>query len=323
MGLTRIYYTCDVHGSDRCFRKFINIAKHNIYKANVLMLSGDLTGKAIVPIVEGDTPGTYTAYSRQVLGDERVVKTPDELELLKDNLRTVGVYPLVFTIKEYEDLRADPQRLKKLFLEEMLKRLSSWIELAEKELPSKAVKCFLMPGNDDPLESSELISKSNLVVNPEGECILLDDHHEMISLGYSNPTPWKTPRELGEDQLMERIDKMVAEVNNMKNCIFNFHCPPYDSRLDVAPVLDENLRPVATAGSLITAPVGSKAIREAIEKYQPMLGLHGHIHESVGEINIGRTVCVNPGSEYQVGLLRGYLVNIDEKGVRSLLRVEG
>lgn len=322
MPFTRIYYTADVHGSEVCFKKFINVAKHNLYKANVLMLSGDLTGKAVVPIIDGETPGTYVAHTLQLLGDNRIARNQDELEALKKQLETIGAYWIVINKSEYENLQADPVALRKLFSEQMLGRLNKWIEAAG-ELRSLGVKCFIMPGNDDPVDSSGIISKSDFVVDPEGKCLMIDNHHEMISLGYSNPTPWKTAREVSEDELRTKIDAMSTQVKNMKGCIFNFHCPPYDSQLDTAPILDGDMRPTTSGGSVLSGPVGSKAVREAIEKYQPMLSLHGHIHECPGESKIGRTICANPGSEYQSGILRAYLVNVDEKGVKSLLRVEG
>jgi hypothetical protein len=322
MPFTRIYYTADIHGSEVCFRKFLNVAKRNLYKANVLLLSGDLTGKAIVPIIEGETPGSYVAHTLRLLGDDRVARNQEELEALKKSLETIGTYWIMVNKSEYEDLQADPIALKKLFAEQMLGRLEKWVESAG-EMRSLGVKCFIMPGNDDPPESVGIISKSDFVVNPEGECLMIDNHHEMISMGFSNPTPWKTPREVSEDELRNKIDTMSTKVKDMKSCVFNFHCPPYDSHLDTAPILDADMRPTTSGGSVMSGPVGSKAIREAIEKYQPMLGLHGHIHECAGESKIGRTVCANPGSEYQSGILRAYLVNIDEKGVKSLLRVEG
>jgi uncharacterized protein len=86
--------------------------------------------------------------------------------------------------------------------------------------------------------------------------------------------------------------------------------------------LDENLRPRVTAGDVMRGPVGSTAIRAAIKRYAPTLGVHGHIHESPGEARIGRTLCVNPGSEAQSGILRGYLVDLGEDGVDRSFRVE-
>lgn len=82
-------------------------------------------------------------------------------------------------------------------------------------------------------------------------------------------------------------------------------------------------RPTASAGDLLRGPVGSTGVRTAIERFKPVLGVHGHIHESGGERRIGDTLCVNAGSEASMGILRGYLVDLSERGVERTLRVEG
>src|ERR1700760_1547096 len=77
------------------------------------------------------------------------------------------------------------------------------------------------------------------------------------------------------------------------------------------------------AGDVLRGPVGSTAVRKIIEHYQPLLAVHGHIHESGGERRIGDTLCINPGSEANHGILRGYLIDIGKKGVELAQRVEG
>jgi hypothetical protein len=142
----------------------------------------------------------------------------------------------------------------------------------------------------------------------------------MMSCGYGNMTPWKCPRDLEEDTLLQRIESIASQVKNPSRAIFNLHVPPYDSGLDIAPQLDEDLRPVVTPGiGIMTIPVGSKAVRTLIEKYQPMLGLHGHIHESRGSAKIGRTLCINPGSEYGEGILHGVIIDLDEKSMSHVM----
>jgi Icc-related predicted phosphoesterase len=145
----------------------------------------------------------------------------------------------------------------------------------------------------------------------------------MISLDYVNPTPWDTPREDSEKGLGKRIDKLVAKLGDPGEAIFNLHAPPYGTMLDLAPELDGNKKPVTVAGQVNFVHVGSKAVREAIEKYQPLIGLHGHIHESAGHDKIGDTTVVNPGSEYGEGILRGYIVEIADSRVVNQWKVEG
>jgi Icc-related predicted phosphoesterase len=286
------------------------------------MVSGDLTGKAIVPVVERPD-GTYEAHTRDILGEDRVAKTADELKTLEEIISNVGYYPKHMTPEEVTELRKDPALLHAELTNVIDTRIQEWLALADERLAGKSTRFFMMPGNDDPLEIGDMINRSSRVINPEGKVIELDADHEMISLGYSNSTPWKTYREISEDELADRIERMARLLKKPNAAIFNFHVPPYDTPLDSAPVLDENLRPKVVMGDLLRAPVGSKAVRASIEKYQPLLGLHGHIHESGGEFRLGRTLCLNPGSEYASGILRGYVFEINEKGISKYSRIEG
>jgi len=147
--------------------------------------------------------------------------------------------------------------------------------------------------------------------------------HEMISSGASNETPWKTPGEFTEDVLEAKLEKMVSSVKDPGRLILNLHVPPYDCGLDVCPKLNEQLQPVLVGGTPMMVAVGSTAVRKIIEKYQPKLGLFGHIHECAGDVMIGKTLCVNPGSEYTSGILRGYIIDLDDKGIKQYYRVEG
>ena len=105
--------------------------------------------------------------------------------------------------------------------------------------------------------------------------------------------------------------------------IFNFHAPPYGTMLDLAPELDSSRKPVTVAGQVSFVHVGSHAVVEAIEEHQPLMGLHGHIHESYGHDTVGTTPVMNPGSEYGEGILRGYIIEIQDGDVASYWKVEG
>jgi len=314
----RVYFACDLHGSESCFLKFVNSGKLRTYKADVILASGDLTGKALVPIVK-QTDGSYQAT---FLGSQETIKSEEQLADLKKRVRNVGYYFEIMTEQHYQELAADSAKYLTTLREVIAREMERWVRIADERLEKTKVACYLMPGNDDADEIGEIIRKSNYVVNPEDKVVDIGEGHEMISSGYSNPTPWKTSRECSEDELKAKIDSIVPGVRDMKNCIFNFHCPPFDSGLDTAPQLDKDLRPVVSAGEIMKVPVGSTAVRAAIEKYQPMAGLHGHIHESAGNTKIGRTVCFNPGSEYQSGILRGYIMDFDKDKLKNWLPVE-
>jgi hypothetical protein len=110
---------------------------------------------------------------------------------------------------------------------------------------------------------------------------------------------------------------VIAKLEAPAASIFNFHCPPYATGIDSGPKLGADFRVTAGAGGVEMVPVGSTACRDAIERHQPLLGLHGHLHESRGTYKLGRTLCVNPGSEYTEGVLRGALFELKKGKVKS------
>ena len=317
MTLTRIFFTSDVHGSEVCFSKFISAGK--FYQAQVLILGGDITGKMIVPIVQQDD-GTCTS---EFLGTTRILRNKDEREDLENNIRNSGYYPYATTPDEMKSLSNDRKLRDELFSRVMIDGVKRWVQLAEDNLRGTNIKCYISPGNDDSLLIDDVLKSSSVVLYPEEQVVHIDDHHEMATTAWTNASPWKTPRETSEEKLGELIERMTSKVQVMKNCIFNFHCPPHNTIIDVAPELDENLKPKVSGTETNMIHVGSTAVRSAIEKEQPLLGLHGHIHESPGFVKIGRTLCINPGSDYSEGVLRGALINVDEKEVRSYLLTQG
>jgi len=316
MSKTRIFFATDLHGSERCFRKFVSAGK--FYDANVLVVGGDITGKMIIPIVN-QPDASFTA---ELFGVKRLVKQEKDLLALEDDIRNSGFYPYR-TDPEEMKLLADETKIDELFSRVMVETLERWVRLAEKHLRNTGIKCFIMPGNDDRLVVDHVIEESDFVVNPEGKVVCIDGYHDMISTGYANITPFDCPRDIPEEELAKKIEAMASQVKDMRNCIFNFHCPPYDTQLDPAPKLDQDLKPVVRGGNVVMYPAGSTSVRSAIEKYQPLLGLHGHIHESRGIFRIGRTICLNPGSEYTEGYLRGAIVNLDRDKVESYALTSG
>jgi Icc-related predicted phosphoesterase len=150
--------------------------------------------------------------------------------------------------------------------------------------------------------------------------VRLDDDHEILGFGWTNPSPWQTPRELSEDRLRKRLDPLLSRVEDPAHCIYLIHAPPYGTGLDIAPKLDtatDPPRPVLQGGQQVLIPVGSTTFRAAILETQPVLGLHGHIHETKNAAKLKRTVCVDPGSEYSAGTLRGAIINLERDRVLS------
>ena len=309
--MTRIFFATDVHGSEKCFGKFLNAWK--FYKSSVIILGGDLTGKVIVPIIDNGA-GLFTC---NFLGSSYEMHSENEVQTFEKNLRFSGYYPFRTDKQNLEALNASKDKQDELFTRLMDDTLKRWITQAEEKLKPNKIRMYVTGGNDDKFEIEPILKSSDYVIDAEGEVVRLDDDHEMISSGYSNITPWSCPRDITEEELEVKIAAMADRVENMQNCIFNLHCPPYDSGLDTAPELDKNLKPVFRSGQLSQIPVGSKAVRSALEKYKPLLGLHGHIHESRGEAEVGRTLCLNPGSEYTEGILRGVILDLDKNRIKS------
>ena len=305
---TRLFYATDIHGSERTFRKFINAGK--FYDANVLVMGGDISGKLLIPIIK-EKNGKYRATLQ---GNIEHLSTQSELDDLITRLGTLGFYHQVMDEDEFQKLSSDEAEVSKLFNNLARQRLSSWVDLAEERLNGTGIKCFVTGGNDDDEDVLSAIKRENTTsfFACEGELAYIDEDHTMISMGYSTLTPWKTPREVTDERLGEMIEEMVEKVPDLSHAIFNFHDPPVDSSLDTCPMLDwdkDPPEPVIQSGQMIMKGAGSKSVRNAIEKYKPMLGLHGHIHESQSVAKLGRTTCINPGSEYGEGILRGCLVN--------------
>jgi Icc-related predicted phosphoesterase len=315
---TRIFFATDVHGSEQCFRKWLNAA--GVYEARVLILGGDVTGKMIIPLVSnGDGVWRGEIYAEPVEANDG-----DELAALQKRIRTMGRYDVLLSVEEKAEVDAHPQTLDVLFHRAMRESLERWVALAEERLAGSGIPCYMMLGNDDYDDLGKLLRGSSVVINAEDGIVELPGGFEMASFGFSTPTPWNTPRELPEEEMAKRIGPLVEQLRDPEHSVFNFHCPPYGTHLDQAPILDSELRPQVDATGLKVGPVGSTAVRDAIERVQPMLGLHGHVHESPAAQKLGETLCLNPGSEYGDGILRGAIVDIDRaKGVRLWQIVQG
>lgn len=319
---TRIFFATDVHGSERTFRKFVNAGK--FYEANVLVMGGDILGKMAIPIIR-EASGHYRATLQ---GNVEHLQTEAELQALLDRLGTLGLYSKVMDEDEFRTVRDDGKAIDALFHTLARQRLEAWVELAETRLAGTGVNCYVSGGNDDYPDVLEALYRPNTqsIFGCEGKVVQLDDHHTMVSLGYSTPTPWKTPRETSDEGLGKMIDAIVGQGIDLSHCVFNFHDPPVDSTLDTCPMLDWNTDPptqIVKGGQVVLFGAGSASVRRAIETHQPVLGLHGHIHESPGAIKIGRTLCVNPGSEYGEGILRGCLVTLADGQVEGYQMTAG
>ena len=316
--LLKVFFATDVHGSDIVWKKWLNVPR--IYNVDVLILAGDLTGKAIVPIIEKENG----IYECKLFDRKFAAHTEKELRELEETIGRVGYYPYITTLDGVDDLRENPKKLDELFKKLIIERMSIWLELIEEKVPP-GVKVIVMPGNDDIFEIDDVIKANERVIYPLGPSINAFYDYVMVSLDYTNPTPWRTPREMIEEKLKEKLEILSESVStDWSKVICNFHCPPYGTHIDLAPKLDKNLKVVSSAVSpTIQDHVGSKAIFEFIREKQPLIGLHGHIHEAAGFDIIGTTRVFNPGSEYTEGILRGYIFEFTKEKLVKWWKVSG
>jgi len=299
----KIFFATDIHGSEICWRKFLNAAA--FYKADMVILGGDVTGKVMIPIV------AHNGYWQVTIrGETHRIENREVLADIETQIRNRGSYPAIVSPDELQHLSEEEGEVDRRFSVEMMHSLDRWLDMADTKLRGGQIGCILNGGNDDIFEIDEMIETSPCVTFAEGKVLDLGGF-SMVSMGWTNPTPWDTFREAPESELAEKIETVAQHVPDMGRAIFNFHAPPHGTGLDEAPALDENLRPMH--GGAVMKPVGSVAVRDAINRHQPLLSVHGHIHESRGVKKMGRTLALNPGSVYGDGVLQGAVIELDAK----------
>jgi uncharacterized protein len=317
--ITRILYASDFHGSEAFFRKFLSAGLQ--YQANALVVGGDLTGKAMIPIIH-QGGGRYVGH---LFGRKEEPSTPEGLAQLRQTISNVGFYPIVLEPDEATALEADDQKMSQRFEQEMCERIRAWLTLFAEKFIEKGVPLFFMPGNDDLYSIDAVIAEfeGDNVFNPDCRKFWIDDHHELAGLANANMTPWQCVRDLEEADLARRLEESAAMLERPELAIMVIHVPPYDTNLDVCPELDENLQIVHRGGQVLMKPVGSHAVRQVIERVQPLLSLHGHIHEAAGHTRIGKTLAINAGSEYAEGIMKAAIINLEPERVKGHVLISG
>jgi uncharacterized protein len=310
----RLFLAADIHGSELVFRKFLSTA--DFYEVDALLIAGDLTAKTIAPIVQ-DRDGRFrTKYSGKMWEG----LTEDTLAPIEQAIADSGQYPARLTEDEYDAIRTEPGRIDALFTKLMIHQLQRWVDMAEQHLAPRGVPLFWIGGNDDKSEALSEVRSTPHVRYIDESVVRLDDDHELLGFGWTNPSPWNTPRELPEDQLGPRLDRVLRQVRDTEHAIYLMHAPPYGTGLDIAPKLDSSFdppRPVTQGGQEVLIPVGATSFLAAIKETRPLLTLHGHIHETRNSAKIGQSLAVDPGSEYSAGSLRGAIINVEPKRVLS------
>jgi Icc-related predicted phosphoesterase len=316
-GEVKMFFASDLHGSNICFKKFVNSAK--FYSADVLVLGGDLTGKAVIPIAE-QPDGTFLAFQH---GEQVKIDGKDELDEFVKRQGNIGFYPAVMSEAEYQQLRADPVAQAALFKRLVLERVREWAEIAAEKLKGTEIPLVALPGNDDFEEIDEILTQAPHFDFHEMQVCEFKGGYQMLYCGGSTPTPWDTEREYTEEQYVKRFAELLPQVSDMSRCIFNVHVPPFGTALDACPKLDGNLQVVYEMGLPVQVHAGCQTLIDVIKQHQPLLGLHGHVHEGRAKINIGNTICINPGSVYPEGILQGALITLKDAQVTQANLMQG
>jgi len=313
----KIFFASDLHGSNVCFKKFVNSAK--FYNVDVLVLGGDLTGKAVIPIAE-QSNGSFLAFQH---GDSLVLNGKSELDDFVKRQGNIGFYPSVMSEAEYQRLRKDPEAQATLFKQLVLERVREWAQFAADKLKGTGIPLVALPGNDDFREIDDILTQAAHFDFHEMQVCEFKGGYQMLYCGGSTPTPWDTEREYTEEQFVSRFAQLLPQVTDMSRCIFNVHVPPFGTALDACPKLDKNLQVVYEMGLPAQIHAGCQTLSDIIKEYQPLLGLHGHIHEGRAKINIGKTICINPGSVYPEGILQGALITLRQGEVAQSNLMQG
>ena len=315
--ITRILYGSDFHGSDTVFRKFL--ASGLQYKANVLIVGGDVTGKAMVPVKRAEKD----RYEASWFGKKVMATSAEELEKMKKEISGVGFYPIVLEKDEAEELESQPEMMAARFEKEMCHRVREWMILAEEKLKPQNIILYFMAGNDDLASIDEVVAEFESVRDPDMKHSEIEGGYEVVGLSNANMTPWRCARDVEEEVLEQKLESLAGMIQHPERTIAVLHVPPYGSGLDTCPELDKNLKIITQGGQVVMKSAGSQAVKAFIEKYQPMLSLHGHIHESPGHVHIGRTLSINAGSEYAEAILKAAIINLEDGRVKGHLLISG
>lgn len=313
----KIFFASDLHGSNVCFKKFVNSAQ--FYGADVLVLGGDLTGKAVIPIAEQED-GTFAALQH---GQTVQLKDSAELDNFFKQQGNMGFYPAVMSEAEYQRLKNDEEARAALFKKLVLDRVREWADFATQKLKGCETPFVAIPGNDDFEEIDDILTQAPRIDFHEMQVCEFKGGYQMLYCGGSTPTPWDTEREYTEEEYVSRFAELLPQVSDMSRCIFNVHVPPFGTVLDSCPKLDSNLQVVYEMGLPVSVHAGCKTLVDVINEHQPLLGLHGHVHEGRAKIKIGSTICINPGSVYPEGILQGAMITLSDGKVTQVSLTQG
>ena len=173
----RIFFATDIHGSEVCWRKFLNAGK--FHKADVLIMGGDMTGKAMVPIVANGGN-----WELELQGQRHVLTTEDEVKAMEKRISDRGYYPVRLTRDEVDAWSGDAALVDTRFKAEMLGNVERWMALGDERLAGTGIRCVVSPANDDMFEIDPIIESAKHLELGEGNTIALDGF-SLVSTGWA------------------------------------------------------------------------------------------------------------------------------------------
>src|SRR5246127_2188851 len=214
----KMFFATDIHGSEICWKKFLNAAA--FYKADLVVLGGDVTGKVMVPIV-----AHHGYWEVTVRGERLRLGSREELLKVEQQLRDRGSYPAIVTREELDQLSSQ-EAIDERFNAEMTRSLDRWLDMADGKLHGGDIPCILNGGNDDIFEMDPILEASPCVTFAEGKVLDLDGWSR-VSMGGPSPPPWNPHREAPEQERAAKIAPLAGQVPAVRRPIFNFHAPPF------------------------------------------------------------------------------------------------
>lgn len=274
------FFVTDLHGRTERYAKLLGAIADG--HPDAIFLGGDLLPPARFP----DRSGSYHDFVADYLIPS-FRRTRDRLG---------AKYPEIFLILGNDDPRGEEEG----FLEAAADGLWNYSHAQKVRWQEFVVYgCAYVPPTPFLLKDWERYDVSRYV--PPG-CVSPEEGYRSVPVEQSE-VKWAT---------IQKELIRLADHDPLDRAVFLFHAPPFDTALDRA-ALDGKL----WEGVPLDVHVGSVAVRRFIEERQPLLTMHGHVHEAArltGEwkIRLGKTVCLNAAHDGpELALVRFDLLSPD------------
>jgi Icc-related predicted phosphoesterase len=299
---TRVWFVTDVRGSSDVFGKILNVVRHRpgvAKKPDVVLLSGDLTGGELC-VIGVDANGNACAEFR---GEH--LKFPSESqrnEWAAMVAKVLGGYVV-------EEAALGTFSLDLLRIE----RLRSWLDLVIRTNTARQGARFLVvPGPHDPPEIEAILSGVPGLEMCDNKIVELNSE---LTLACSSALPYpewfdasNQPRRYhnNQDDYVAHVQSLMSRPTNpLTKWVLNLYMLPKNTLLDLCPVRDEKGVPITGLNGPEMCHIGSEPVRKCIEKFKPVVSLHGFPPLDYRTQEIDDTRSFAPGTEAPAGCTVG------------------